>query len=240
MKPPRKRAQAIAKGRPRDHRIIIPLAFEVAARISARPLEDFCQDATQLANGLKELHQAIEPDGLVVSMAGELESASANVEGPDATDILGGPRVAASLEACRRLRDTFGDEIVLLAGVTGPMTLASAFGIQTDGAGECLCALVKAFLEAGSDLVLLIDEADVEPDEAASAALKTATNIARFHQASLLSFDGRGLPAPHRLSLDKGSAEGLGFIVTDAAVPADYDIARLRQWVVDARGDQVG
>ena len=53
MKAVRKRAQAIAKGRGRDHRVIVPLAFETAARISARPLDAFRNDPTQLAKLLK-------------------------------------------------------------------------------------------------------------------------------------------------------------------------------------------
>jgi len=60
----RKRVEAIAKGRGRNHRVVVPLAFEVAARISARPADQFRNDATQLANGLGELQRAIDADGI--------------------------------------------------------------------------------------------------------------------------------------------------------------------------------
>jgi hypothetical protein len=51
MKSVRKIAKAIARGRTLDHRLIIPLAFEVAAQISARPAHEFRTDPTQLTNG---------------------------------------------------------------------------------------------------------------------------------------------------------------------------------------------
>ena len=69
MKPARKRAQAIAQGRGRNERVVSPLAFAVAARISARPLAEFRSDATQLANGLGELQQALAADGLEIGRA---------------------------------------------------------------------------------------------------------------------------------------------------------------------------
>ena len=65
--------QAIAKGRGRDARVIVPLAFEVAARISARPLDAFRNDPTQLTNALTELHGAIRADGIVVALAAGME-----------------------------------------------------------------------------------------------------------------------------------------------------------------------
>lgn len=235
MKPARKRAQAIAKGRGRDARVVVPLAFEVAARISARPLDAFRNDATQLTNALTELHGAIRADGIVVALAGGMER-DAGV-GADAAAMSASGPVAASLEACRRLRQTQGEDVALVAGLTGPIALARELDVAPQAAADCFTGLVKAFCDAGADVVLVIDDAGAGADAAWQAAVKTADNIARFHQACLLGLDDGSLPTPVRQPLDAPAADGLGFIMTDTVVPAEADIERLRLWVAGARGE---
>ncbi|MEQ8659575.1 MAG: hypothetical protein RLW62_02030 [Gammaproteobacteria bacterium] len=234
MKAARKRAQAIARGRGREARVIIPLAFEVAARISARPLDAFRNDPTQLANALTELHAAIGADGIVVALAQGMEQAAG--VGADAAALCANGPVAPSLEACRRLRETHGDDVALLAGLSGPRALARELGVDVAAAGDCFTALVKAFCAAGSDVVLVLDDAEDGAAADWQAAVKTADNIARFHQASLLGLDDGILPAPWRVPFDAPAADGLGFIVTARPLPHDTDIALLRQWVAAVRG----
>jgi len=235
MKAARKRAQAIAKGRGRDARVIVPLAFEVAARISARPLDAFRNDPTQLTNALTELHGAIRADGIVVALAAGMERAAG--AGADAAAMAARGPVAASLEACRRLRQTLGDDAALVAGLTGPAALARELTVDAQAAGACFTALVKAFCDAGADVVLVIDDAGAGADAAWQATVKTADNIARFHQACLLGLDDGSLPTPVRQPLDAPAPDGLGFIMTNAPVPADADIETLRRWVARARGE---
>jgi len=124
-----------------------------------------------------------------------------------------------------------------LAGLTGPVSLAQQFQSDLKRAGECVAALVKAFCEAGADIVLLFEDADGPPDPQRPGSLATAGNIARFHQACLLDFGGDTLPAPVRQSLSAPSVEGLGVITTDRPVPADADIETLRHWVAAVRGE---
>lgn len=238
MKPARKRAQAIAQGRGRSERLVIPLAFEVAARISARPLAEFRNDATQLANGLGELQQALQADGVVCALASRMEWESAASAGLDADHIVAHGAVAASLEACRRLREVHGDNLAVLAGLTGPASLAAQFAVDVGVACGAFGALVKAFCAAGADVILLLEDAD--PDCSGDAwqdGVKTAANIARFHQASLLAWNGAGgLAAPHTVALTAPAASGLGIITTAELVPADADIALLRHWVNTVKG----
>lgn len=236
VRPARKRAQAIAKGRGRDHRVVIPLAFEVAARISARPLDEFRNDATQLANGLGELQGAIQADGIVVALAGEMELLASAGQGLDPNAIIAGKPVAASLEACTRLRETYGDDAALLAGLTGPATLAQQFNGDLGSANECFAALVKAFCAAGADAVMLFEHQDAVEDEVWQAGIRTADNIARFHQACLLAWRSNNVPVPVKHALTAPAADGVGFITTDAVVPADSDIESLRNWVAKTRG----
>jgi len=223
-KPARKRLQAIAKGRGRGERLIVPLAFEVAARISARPPAAFRTDPTQLANGLAELRAAIGADGVFVAGAGGMERDPA--------------QLAASVEACRRLRATLADEAVLCAAVTGPATLAGALALAPAGAAEQLVASVQALCEAGADAIIVVEDVPVPAAEEAWAdALTTAGNIARFHQGLAYLWQGEGpLPEPARLPLDEPSTAGLGLVTSDRVVPANYDIEALRQWVAACRG----
>jgi len=237
VRPARKRAQAIAKGRGRENRVIIPLAFDVAARISARPLAAFRRDPTELANALGELQRAIDADGVVVALADEMELKSSAGQGLDAAAIAAAGPVAASLEACVRLRGTFGDDVALLAGLTGPATLARQFDTDPGTANDCFATLVKAFCGAGADVVLLFEDGDVTEDETWKAGIKTSDNIARFHQACLLGWHQGSLPAPVKQPLAEPSRDGIGFITTDAIVAADADIAVLRDWVARARGE---
>ena len=236
MKPARKRAQAIAQGRGREHRVVVPLAFETAARISARPVEVFRCDPTQLANALTELQRAIDADGMVVACADRMEFESSGGDGLDAALISTHGRVAASLEACARLRQSSGDDAVLVAGLTGPATLSRQFEADIARAGACFAELTKAFCAAGADLVLLIEDEGHVEDEPWQDAVRTAGNIARFHQASLLAWTSVHVPMPVKQPLSAPSSAGLGFIMTDTRVPADADIAALRSWVCAARG----
>jgi hypothetical protein len=237
VKPARKRAQAIAQGRGRNDRVVIPLAFEVAARISARPLAEFRHDATQLANGLAELQSAINADGMVCALAGGMEFEAAAGAGLDGERIATQGAVAASLEACRRLRASQGDNAALLAGLTGPATLARQFAVDITAATTSFAALVKAFCDAGADVILLMEDEGAACDgEDWQDGVKTAANIARFHQASLLVWQGAGgLAAPHGIALDAPQISGLGIVTTSALVPADADIEQLRLWVAGVR-----
>jgi len=231
-----KRARAIVQGRGRDHRVVVPLAFEVAARISARPLEDFLVDPTQLANGLGELQRAIAADGIVVACADGIERASASSGVLDPAAMLTQGPLGASLEACRRLRATFADSAALVAGLSGPATLAAQFGIDMTSAGGAFGELVKAFCEAGAQLVLVFEDADSGFDETWQGVVNTAANIARFHQAGLMGWGIPSLEAPVRQPLSAPSDAGVGFIMTEARVPADADLALLKAWVDGARG----
>jgi len=240
VKPARKRAQAIAQGRGRNDRVVIPLALEVAARISARPLQAFRNDATQLANGLGELQHALNADGLVCALAARMEIDSAAGAGLDIERIARQGAVGASLEACRRLREVQGDNAALLAGLTGPASLATQFGVDLATATSAFAALVKEFCAAGADVILLMEDAGVDCSlDAWQDGVKTAANIARFHQASLLAWEGvGGLAAPHGVALDAPVASGLGIVTTAAPIAPDADIEQLRMWVTTVRGPQ--
>ena len=232
----RERAQAIAAGRARDVRLIVPFAFEVAARISARPLDDFFTDPTHLANGLSELHQATGADGILCADARGMEIASAGTAGLDINHIASNGRVGASLEACRRLRITLENEGILLAAVSGPATLEKQFAVSGDDAVEAFTELVRHFCEAGADGIIAVESELPGDSECWEDGLITARNIAAFYRVMMYLWDSEGpLPNPVRTRLDSPQKDGEGLVMTYEAVPPDYDIEKLRHWVIASR-----
>jgi len=232
-KPARRRVQAMAQGRGQAERLAVPLAFDVAARISARPLEAFHHDPTELANGLAELQRAIGSEAVCCALADDIEWRSAGGGPLDLETLIApGTPLAASLEACRRLRATGGDALALVVGLSGPATLATRFVVGLAQASEVFQALVKTFCGAGADIVLVFEDAPPGEPEAWNEAVKTAGNIARFHRALAVSVSWAGaLPVPAQCALELPVAGGPGLTLTQGIVPADADLSLLKTWV---------
>jgi hypothetical protein len=213
--PPRRRLQALGRpGQAVTGAVVVPLALALAARIQERDWEAFTTDATQLANGLRDLVDACAPDGVPV-LTPEVLMAHGDPD-PD------GAEVAAALEATRRLRTTMGDQLVLVAVLPGP----GAFG-----SSDALLALGKALLGAGVDALVLLEH------HGERAAVSTLANVARFHQATAFGCcaDQGGLPVIDRVGLDAPRAGG-GLVLTDAPLPRETDVSVLQEWVVTVRG----
>jgi len=209
----------------------VPLALATAAQISARPLDEFFTDPTQLANGLLELQRAIGSEAIVVALGDGFERASGNQLDLAALDQPGS-RLHTALEATRRLRATVGDSVALLAGLSGPARLSQDFGVDMAAAGSAFGAIVKAFCEAGADLILCLDEAPATDLDLWQDALKTTGNIARFHRALPLFRGSDGpFPAPQRVALDTPEPVSAGIVTTAEPVAADASIEALRHWV---------
>ena len=232
----RERARAIAGGRGGNIRLVVPFAFEVAARISARPLDEFFTDPTHLANGLSELHQAIGADGVLCADARGMELDSAGTAGLDIDHIIGNGRVAASLEACRRLRITLDNEGIVLAAVSGPATLEKQFSVSGFTAAEAFVEIVRHYCDAGTDGIIVMESAAPDDGECWEDGLSTARNIAVFYRAMMYLWDMEGpLPNPARTNLAMPKNDHSGLIMTRETVPADYDIEALRHWVTQSR-----
>jgi hypothetical protein len=198
--PARSRAKLLARHGRVSPALVCPLVLVQAAEIEALPEERFLTDATKLANGLRALREAFGHDVIVTAAAddlaadatGDLAAArAAAATGDLAAASAAHPRVAAAVEATRRLAVT-ADDAALAVALCGPARLAAQLGRSpTDQAaletcGAVLLTLAKAFLEAGANLLLLVE---AEPLPAASAdgwrsAATPVVNVARFHQAA--------------------------------------------------------
>ena len=191
----RSRAKLLARRGRVAPALVCPLVLVQAAEIEALSEERFLTDATKLANGLRALHTSFGHDVIVTAAADGLAVAAARARSPTAD-----PRVAAAVEATRRLAIT-ADDAALAVALCGPARLAAELGPSPVDAelgpspvdraawetcGAVLLTLAKAFLEAGANLLLLV-EAEPLPAASADAWRSAATplvNVARFHQAA--------------------------------------------------------
>jgi acetophenone carboxylase len=112
------------------------------------------------------------------------------------------PRVEAAVEATARLATTVPGDPVLVAALTGPATLAAQLGGEwfagaagegnpeveafMEAVGQVALAVTRRFLEAGANLVVLVEEkAPPEPvQEAWRSAVTPLANVTRFHQGA--------------------------------------------------------
>ena len=208
----RPRVRALAQRRGDGRGIAVPLAHRLAARIQERDWEDFTCDPTQLANGLRDLADAVAPDGLAVCLPDVLLEGGA--------DLLAAGQGMAAVEATRRLRASMGDRVALVACLPGPAAVEGG----TDG----VLAAAKEFLAAGADAIVVLGPA--------AGSLSTLANVARFHQAVAVGDDpAHGLPLVERRTLDEPSP-AVGLVVTDVHLDRETDVGELEDWVLAVRG----
>jgi hypothetical protein len=181
----RSRARLLARHGRVSPALVCPLVLAQAAEIEALTVPRFLTDATKLANGLRALHTSFGNDVIVTAAADDLAAAAARAGSPAAD-----PRVAAAVEATRRLAVT-AEDAALAVALCGPARLAAQLGqspadhAALETCGAVLLALAKAFLEAGANLLLLV-EAEPLPTspDAWRSAVTPLVNVARFHQAA--------------------------------------------------------
>jgi hypothetical protein len=167
--------------------LVCPLVLAQAAEIEALLAGQFLTDPTKLANGLRALHDAFGTDVIVTAAADDLAACAAG----DLATVTGHPRVAAAVEATRRLAAT-AEDAALAAALCGPARLAARLGrppadpAVLEDCGAVLLALAKAFLEAGAHLLLVVEAEPLAPATADGwrSAVTPLVNVARFRQAA--------------------------------------------------------
>jgi hypothetical protein len=184
--PARSRARLLARHGRASPALVCPLVLAQAAEIEALPIHRFLTDATKLANGLRALHGALGNDVIVTAAADGLAAEAAGT-GP----VTAHPRAAAAIEATRRLAVT-ADDAALAVALCGPARLAAQLGqppadpAVLERCGAVLLELAKAFLQAGANLLLVVEQ-EALPAECGDRWRSAATplvNLARFHQAA--------------------------------------------------------
>jgi hypothetical protein len=215
--------QSIAPARP----LFLPIVFSLGARIENVSLRNFLTNPTKISNALRQIRTHLRSDGITCYFDPYLEAEALGgvldwesdarhpslrwpqpshdgelPEGlcvPDETAKRG--RVPIALEVIRRLKPLVRDDFLLVAGVTGPLTLAAQLAqIDTSGsaqkqsppdsalslAADVTPVVARALVEAGANVILIREE--LLPASSVGLAdwasrLASTINIVRFYEA---------------------------------------------------------
>ena len=225
---PRQMLLQLLQGVPPPRPLFVPIVFSIGARIENLPIRDFAANQAKISSALKQIRGHIRSDGLACYFDPFLETeALGGVVDSTAHDDLpsiswpGNPPVGnvpsrlespenavrraqmpVALEVVRRLAATTRDGSILMAAITGPLTLAAyltqlapatdlTYGDLPASALEVACSVATkfaaAFAEAGANLLIvhetLLSSLSPETCESWSTLLSPVFNIARFYEA---------------------------------------------------------
>jgi len=211
------------KGDLPDYPLFIPTMFSVAFQIEAIDAREFCANPTKVSKGISELSGALE-FGVVTPVVPCLSEAEAlgrsldwnnyppaikDAGNEDIVSALGeasiekmllSDRVAVSIESTKRLKATLGRNAVIVAGLTGPATLArqlvgdrfSSMAVEEivqlmEFCGRSLAAYTRALGEAGTQAFLI---SEAEPlffcdglSNQWADCVRPIINVAKFHRS---------------------------------------------------------
>jgi hypothetical protein len=216
--------QGIAPPRP----LFLPVVFSAGARVENQPLPAFLANPTKICNAQRQLRGPLRTDGFscyfdsfleVEALGATLDWGAADrppaVRWPQGSergelpDDLRSPeeavkagRVPIALDVLRRMKAMLRDDSILMAGVTGPFTLAAritqleaggAWRTQeiSESAVELAASVVTrisgALVEAGASLIMIQEDVlpalSQERCAAWASALEPAFNVIRFYEA---------------------------------------------------------
>jgi uroporphyrinogen-III decarboxylase len=224
---PRQLVQGILQGTAPTRPLYLPIVFRHGARVENVPLPAFLTNPTKISNALRQIRGRLRADGVacyfdplleaealggIVEWQTEERPPSLRWPRPVAAghlpDRLRTPeeaaksgRVGVAVEVIRRLKSVLRDDCLLIAGISGPFTLAAQLtqleaddllrapdiSSALDLASETISSVAKALLEAGAGVIFIREE--VLPALSAEGAsdwasrLATTINIIRFYQA---------------------------------------------------------
>jgi hypothetical protein len=259
-------AKELLHGVPPPRPLCLPIVFSLGAKVENVTPDVFRNNPTKITSALRQMRAPLRADGVTCTFDPWLEvealgavvrrtgdgSCSVHWPGPspagELPDALCAPeelaqrgRVPIACEVLRRMNAVLNRDFLLMAGVTGPMTLAVTLcgarasgdrcsGPVADAAKELASAvatqLSTAYLEAGADLLLIHEairlEGDTEIGEEWASLLAPAVNVTRFYEAlPMVQFvDG---------ALADRSWDRLGEIQQDCIVCVPLETAMQRQ-----------
>lgn len=225
---PRQALKELLEGRAPARPLFLPIVFALGARVENVSLRTFLSNPTKIVSALRQVRAHLPADGVTCyfdpfleaeALGGEL--AWESDEGPPqlhwpggatrerlpaamgAPDLAArGGRVSVAVEVIRRMKDALRGSALLMAGLSGPLALASRLLQCNDGgpgtlgvmpaaaveaAGAALGEIARALVEAGADVVLIQERIaaglDAERVEEGMSQLHTAINIIRFYEA---------------------------------------------------------
>jgi hypothetical protein len=224
---PRQILRDLLQGNTPPRPLFVPIVFALGARVENLSPRAFLGNPTKISNALRQIRGPLRSDGVscyfdplleVEALGGTVEWASehkgATVRWPAASergqlpaglaspdDAVKRGRVPVALEVIRRLKALLREDSLLMAGVSGPFTLAARLSglleqnpltreVLPDSALEVanltILQISKAFAEAGANLVFLREEIlPILHERAAeewTSMLAPIFNVIRFYE----------------------------------------------------------
>ncbi|MGH9704156.1 MAG: uroporphyrinogen decarboxylase family protein [Candidatus Acidiferrales bacterium] len=208
--------------------LFLPILFSLGARIENTPLQAFLSNPTKISNSLRRIRTHVQSDGVSCYFDPNLEAEALGAalewradgqppalrwpgrakkgqlpEGIRPVDQAAkSGRITVALEVIRRLNSLLRDDSLLMAGLTGPFTLAARmtqlepqetfhFENYSPAALELAATLLMQIstdcVAAGANLIFI--QEDILPGlteascDSFAALLAPAINVMRFYQA---------------------------------------------------------
>jgi hypothetical protein len=225
---PRQAVKGLLEGIAPPRPLFLPIVFSLGARIENLPLRNFLSNPTKISNALRQIRTHLRSDSVTCYFDPLLEAEAlggaldwdaqgqrASLRWPQPGETGGLPgglrspgeaakagRVPVAVEVIARLKPLVRGQSLLMAGVTGPFTLAALLtqtkdtngnlervpdAAALDLAGEVTAAVARAFVEAGADAIFIHEQVLplLTAETAAQWATRLATtiNIIRFYEA---------------------------------------------------------
>ena len=225
---PRQAVKGLLQGIAPPRALFLPIVFSLGARIENLPLRNFLSNPTKISNALRQIRMHLRSDGVTCYFDPFLEAEALggaldwDAQGQQASlrwplpgengDLPGGlrspeeaaksGRVPVAVEVIARLKPLVRGQSLLMAGVTGPFTLAALLtqtnnasgnldrhpnAAAMDLAAEVTAAAARAFVEAGADAIFIREQVlpslTAETAEQWTTRLATTINIVRFYEA---------------------------------------------------------
>jgi Uroporphyrinogen decarboxylase (URO-D) len=225
---PRQMMKSLLQGNPQPRSLIVPIVFALGAKIENLSFRAYLDNPTKISNSLRQIRTQLRTDGVACyfdplfemealggtpewdetnqtrsirwpefAQKGELP---ARLRSPE--EAANSPRVRTAVEVIRRLNSLLRDEPLLMAGVSGPFTLAARLtgidpGAMRQGqeppepaleiAAAAITKITSALVEAGANLIFIHEEAlpSLSPEKCQNWAslLAPLFNIVRFYEA---------------------------------------------------------
>jgi hypothetical protein len=225
---PRQIAKDLLLGIAPPRPLFLPIVFSLGARVENLPLRAFLTNPTKISNALRQIRTRLPADGIACYFDPHLEvealGAAVHWQSDDQSpavcwpsaahkgelprglrspeDAVKAGRVPTAVEVLCRLKSLLRDDTLLMAGVSGPFTLAasllqigdqewaSAHDVSSsalDLASAMLTQISSAFVEAGAHVVLIREDVltrlSGESADDWANRLSPVINIIRFYGA---------------------------------------------------------
>jgi hypothetical protein len=225
---PRQMMKSMLQGNPQPRPLIVPIVFALGAKLENLSFRAYLDNPTKISNALRQIRTQLRTDGVACyfdplleaeALGGTPQWDEANqgrsIRWPGSAqkgelseclrspeEAANSPRVRAAVEVIRRLNSLLRDEPLLMAGVSGPFTLAARLsGIEPEAmregqeppesaleaAAATITKIASAFAEAGANLIFIREEAlpplSCNTCDNWASLLAPVFNVIRFYEA---------------------------------------------------------